>query len=147
RLILADALSGGKPAEDARQVDIPVCYGGEHGPDLEDVARHCGLSPQEVIRLHSGTPAYVFMLGFAPGAPYIGIHDPKLAIGRRDTPRTVGPAGSVAIANLQTVIYPNASPGGWNLIGSTPAVLFDPAREPVTLLAPGDTVRFVPIGP
>ncbi|NYT82358.1 5-oxoprolinase subunit PxpB [Alcaligenaceae bacterium] len=147
RLILADALSGGKPAEDARQVDIPVCYGGEHGPDLEDVARHCGLSPQEVIRLHSGTPAYVFMLGFAPGAPYIGIHDPKLAIGRRDTPRTVVPAGSVAIANLQTVIYPNASPGGWNLIGSTPSVLFDPAREPVTLLAPGDTVRFVPIGP
>lgn len=144
---LETALSGDKPADDARQVDIPVCYGGEYGPDLEDVARHCGLTPQEVIRLHSGTPAYVFMLGFAPGAPYIGIHDRKLAIGRRDTPRTVVPAGSVAIANLQTMIYPNASPGGWNLIGSTPSVLFDAAREPATLLAPGDTVRFVPIGP
>jgi KipI family sensor histidine kinase inhibitor len=145
--ILHKALSGSRHADNARQIDIPVCYGGEHGPDLDHVARHCGISPQEVIRLHSGVPAYVFMLGFAPGAPYIGIHDPLLAIGRRDTPRTVVPAGSVAIANLQTVIYPNASPGGWNLIGSTPSILFDPSRDPATLLAPGDIVRFIPIGP
>jgi KipI family sensor histidine kinase inhibitor len=85
------------------------------------------------------------MLGFAPGAPYIGVHDPKLAIGRRSTPRTDVPAGSVAIANLQTMIYPNTSPGGWHIIGATPLVLFDPDQEPATLLAPGDTVRFVPI--
>lgn len=132
-------------AVQARTVDIPVCYGGAYGPDLDDVAAHCGISPDEVIRLHSEPTAYVFMLGFAPGAPYIGVHDEKLAIGRRTTPRTRLPAGSVAIANRQTMIYPNASPGGWHIIGATPVVLFDPAREPATLLAPGDSVRFVPV--
>lgn len=128
-----------------RQIDIPVCYGGTRGPDLAHVAQHCHISEEEVIRLHSATPAYVFMLGFAPGAPYIGMHDPKLAIGRRSTPRTDVPAGSVAIANLQTMIYPNLSPGGWHIIGATPLVLFDPLENPATLLAPGDTVRFIPI--
>lgn len=130
-----------------RQIDIPVCYGGVHGPDLAHVASHCQLSEADVIRLHSQEPAYVFMLGFAPGAPYIGMHDSRLAIGRRDTPRTDVPAGSVAIANLQTMIYPNLSPGGWHIIGATPLTLFDPTQEPATLLAPGDTVRFVPISP
>jgi KipI family sensor histidine kinase inhibitor len=129
--------------ESGKVVDIPVCYGGKHGPDLEHVAEHCRLQPEEVIRLHSGTPAYVFMLGFAPGAPYIGVHDKRLAIGRRATPRTLLPAGSVAIANLQTMIYPNASPGGWHVIGATPAILFDPGKEEPALLAPGDTVNFV----
>lgn len=130
-----------------REVIIPVCYGGDYGPDLNGVAEHCGLSPQEVVNLHSGLPAYVFMLGFAPGAPYIGVHDERLAIGRRSTPRTVVPPGSVAIANRQTMIYPNASPGGWHLIGSTPVTLFDPDRQPAALLTPGDTVRFQPISP
>ncbi len=132
------------PAE-SRQIDIPVCYGGVFGPDLASVAEHCGLSQDQVIELHSSNPAYVFMLGFAPGAPYIGMHDEKLAIGRRSTPRTDVPAGSVAIANLQTMIYPNTSPGGWHIIGATPLVLFDPFHEPATLLSPGDTVRFIPI--
>lgn len=129
----------------SRCVDIPVCYGGEYGPDLSDVARHCGVSQDDVIALHSQEPAYVFMLGFAPGAPYVGMHDAALNIGRRDTPRTALPAGSVAIANRQTIIYPNASPGGWHIIGTTPATLFFPDRDPPTLLAPGDTIRFVPI--
>lgn len=128
-----------------RQIDIPVCYGGAYGPDLAHVAQHCKLPEAEVIRLHSQGTAYVFMLGFAPGAPYIGIHDPKLTIGRRSTPRTDVPAGSVAIANLQTMIYPNLSPGGWHIIGATPLTLFNPDQDPATLLAPGDTVRFVPI--
>jgi KipI family sensor histidine kinase inhibitor len=130
-----------------RQIEIPVCYGGAYGPDLSHVAKHCHLSETEVIHLHSDSLAYVFMLGFAPGAPYIGVHDPKLAIGRRSTPRTDVPAGSVAIANLQTMIYPNKSPGGWHIIGATPLVLFDPLNEPATLLAPGDTIRFIPISP
>lgn len=132
-------------AGESRCVEIPVCYGGDYGPDLADVARHCGISEDDVIALHSGEAAYVFMLGFAPGAPYIGMHDAALDIGRRDTPRTALPAGSVAIANRQTIIYPNVSPGGWHVIGTTPAALFFPDREPPTLLAPGDTVRFVPI--
>lgn len=143
--IIDASLAADSVAATGKQVEIPVCYGGEHGPDLQAVADHCGLAPEEVIRLHSHEPAYVFMLGFAPGAPYIGVHDERLSIGRRDTPRTLLPAGSVAIANLQTMIYPNASPGGWNVIGATPAVLFDPDGNPPALLAPGDTVRFVPI--
>ncbi|NYT37592.1 5-oxoprolinase subunit PxpB [Allopusillimonas soli] len=137
--------SGENARAAGRLVEIPVCYGGEHGPDLEYVASHCGLDAETVIRLHSEPAAYVFMLGFAPGAPYIGVHDARLAIGRRETPRTRLPAGSVAIANRQTMIYPNASPGGWHIIGATPSILFDPGREPATLLAPGDNVRFVPI--
>lgn len=145
--VLAQADSLDTQAQENREVEIPVCYGGEYGPDLESVAKHCGLTPEQVIEIHSGVPAYVFMLGFAPGAPYIGVHDERLAIGRRSTPRTVVPPGSVAIANRQTMIYPNASPGGWHLIGSTPVTLFDPNRNPATLLAPGDTVRFKPVSP
>lgn len=144
--VLEQALGQDAGATTARQIDIPVCYGDAYGPDLAHVADHCKLSEDAVVRLHSHSPAYVFMLGFAPGAPYIGMHDPKLAIGRRSTPRTDVPAGSVAIANLQTMIYPNMSPGGWHIIGATPLVLFDPLKSPATLLAPGDTVRFIPIG-
>jgi KipI family sensor histidine kinase inhibitor len=145
--VLTQAGSLDTQAQSHREVEIPVCYGGDYGPDLESVAKHCGLTPEQVIELHSCVPAYVFMLGFAPGAPYIGVHDERLAIGRRSTPRTVVPPGSVAIANRQTMIYPNASPGGWHLIGSTPVTLFDPNRDPATLLAPGDTVRFKPVSP
>lgn len=129
----------------ARTIDIPVCYGGEYGPDLEDVARHCGLSQTEVIDLHSSVSAYVFMLGFAPGAPYVGVHDQRLDIGRRSTPRLALPAGSVAMANRQSIIYPNVSPGGWHVIGATPISLFNPETEPSTLLQVGDMIRFVPI--
>ncbi len=128
-----------------RLVELPVCYGGEYGPDLPDVSKRTGLSPQEVIELHGRERAYVFMLGFAPGAPFLGVHDERFALPRRPTPRTSIPAGSVAIANRQTVIYPNDLPGGWHIIGRTPLPLFDPSREPATLLQPGDSVRFVPI--
>lgn len=148
---LADAIAqllehGIAAGEDAfRNVDIPVCYGGEHGPDLEDVARAASLTAAEIVELHTQPGSMVFMLGFAPGHPYIGVHDARLALPRRASPRTAVPAGSVAIANRQTVIYPSRLPGGWNVIGATPLRLFDPAREPASLLQPGDRVRFVPI--
>lgn len=137
---------GATPADTmGRTVDIPVCYGGDFGPDLVTVADHCGLTPDDIVRLHSAEPAYVFMLGFAPGAAYIGMHDAALDIERRKTPRTALPRGAVAIANRQTIIYPNPSPGGWHIIGNTPIQLFFPDQDPPTLLAPGDSVRFVPI--
>jgi len=126
-------------------VELPVCYGGEFGPDLADVAERTGLSEDGVIQLHVRDPAYVFMLGFAPGAPFMGVHDERFALPRRATPRTSIPAGSVAIANRQTIIYPNDLPGGWHVIGRTPLALFNPMREPATLVQPGDNVRFVPI--
>lgn len=128
-----------------RDIDIPVCYGGAYGPDLDEVARHAGTSTDEIIALHTRPGSLVFMLGFAPGAPYIGVHDQRLNIPRRASPRTAVPAGSVAVANRQSVLYPSRSPGGWNIIGATPLSLFDPARTPSTLLQPGDRVRFVPI--
>lgn len=129
----------------SRRIDIPVCYGGQHGPDLAEVAVRCGLSRQQVIDRHLCSEHLVHMLGFAPGFPYIGGLDTSLMLPRRATPRTRVPAGSVAIANGQTVIYSTASPGGWNLIGQTPLSLFDPHREPPCLLMPGDRLRFVPI--
>lgn len=140
-------LARGIPDADsaARDIDIPVCYGGEHGPDLQDVAQAAGITADEVVALHSRPGSMVFMLGFAPGHPYIGVHDARLDLPRRASPRTAVPRGSVAIANRQTVIYPSRLPGGWNIIGATPLKLFDPAREPASLLQPGDRVRFVPI--
>lgn len=128
-----------------RSIKLPVCYGGEYGPDLADVAERTGLGEDGVIQLHSGEPAYVFMLGFAPGAPFMGVHDERFALPRRATPRTSIPAGSVAIANRQTVIYPNNLPGGWHVIGRTPLALFNPLQDPPTLISPGDSVQFVPI--
>ncbi|AHV93344.1 allophanate hydrolase [Bordetella holmesii] len=129
----------------SREVDVPVCYGGKHGPDLAQAAQSCGLTEQELIALHGQAGSMVYMLGFAPGHSYIGVHDERLNLPRRDSPRTEVPAGSVAIANRQTVIYPNRLPGGWSIIGATPLVMFDPAREPASLLQPGDRIRFVPI--
>ena len=132
-------------ATSSREIEIPVCYGGEHGPDLAAIAAITGLSPAEVIALHTAPGSMVFMLGFAPGHPYIGVHDVALNIPRRDIPRTAVPPGSVAIANRQTAIYPNRLPGGWHIIGATPLKLFDAQRSPPALLMPGDRVRFVPI--
>lgn len=132
-------------AQTGRLIDIPVCYGGIHGPDLAQVAQASGLSEAEVIALHSQTPCTVLMLGFAPGFAYLGIHDARLDIPRRAEPRTEVPAGSIAVANRQSVIYPGQLPGGWNIIGATTLTLFDPAREPAALLQPGDRLRFVPI--
>lgn len=130
------------PSIDGNDVEIPVCYGGEFGPDLEHVASHAGLSEVEVIDLHSTAEYRVHLLGFLPGFPYLGGLDPRLATPRRDTPRTVVPAGSVGIGGAQTGVYTLDSPGGWHLIGRSPVILFDPRRSPPTLLAPGDLVRF-----
>lgn len=129
-------------AGDGNRVEIPVCYGGEFGPDLDHVAAHAGLSAQEVVARHAAGEYRVHLVGFLPGFPYLGGLDPRLATPRRDTPRTAVPAGSVGIGGLQTGVYPLESPGGWQLIGRAPLVLFDPLRVPPTLLAPGDLVRF-----
>ena len=142
-------LAGGLIAGDAvaRVVEVPVCYGGEFGPDLQDVATRCGLEVEEVIALHAASPHVVHMLGFAPGFAYLGGLDARLNLPRRATPRTAVPVGSVAIARDQSAVYPLETPGGWNLIGRTPLRMFRPEQEPPCLLQPGDSVRFVPITP
>ena len=127
-------------------VEIPVCYQPAFAPDLAEVAGQTGLTPGEVVDRHTAALQPVLMIGFAPGFPYIGGLDPRLAtVQRRATPRARVEVGSVAIANGQTAIYPFATPGGWNLIGRTPLRLFDPLREPPALLQAGDRVRFVAI--
>lgn len=136
-------------ADSGRMVEVPVCYGTadkDYGPDLAEVAQRCGLSPAEVVERHLASAHRVYMLGFAPGFPFIGGLDPTLSMPRRAQPRTRIPPGSVAIAREQTCIYPLETPGGWNLIGRTPLRLFDPAAEAPCRLAPGDTIRFVAIG-
>ena len=136
------------PAEmghDTATVEIPVCYGGEFGADFDALARHAALEPSEVIARHTAGIYRVAMLGFAPGFPYLFGLDPALHMPRRASPRTRVPAGSVAVGGAQTGIYPSELPGGWQLIGRTPAVLFDVHRDPPSLLMPGDTVRFVRI--
>lgn len=128
-----------------RDITIPVCYGGDYGPDLQEVADFCGLSPQDVITLHTATPVDVLVMGFAPGHPYVGYFDARLSAGRRSSPRADVPAGTVGLANCQSVIYPTRLPGGWNLIGRTPLIMFDPYRESPSLLLAGDRIRFVAI--
>ena len=142
---LQTAASEGTAAE-PRIVHIPTLYGGEVGPDLDYVAQHNDLSPEEVVSIHSGTDYLVYMLGFSPGFPYLGGMSERIETPRLDTPRTVIPAGSVGIAEKQTGVYPTATPGGWQLIGRTPLIFFDPSREPPSLVEPGDYIRFVPIG-
>ncbi len=146
---VASLITRGLPPVSAssREVDIPVCYGGEHGPDLVEVAQRIGMTQEQVIALHTAPGSMVFMLGFAPGSPYIGLHDAAFALPRRDVPRTAVPKGSVAIANRQTAIYPNRLPGGWHILGATPLNMFEMDRTPPALLMPGDRVRFVPITP
>ncbi|WP_462419650.1 5-oxoprolinase subunit PxpB [Salinicoccus sp. Marseille-QA3877] len=122
-------------------VEIPVCYGGEYGPDLERFDDN-GLSPEEVIELHSDTEYLVYMLGFMPGFPYLGGLDEKLFKARLDNPRTSIPAGSVGIGGKQTGMYPFTSPGGWNLLGRTPIPLFDEKREPQILYEAGDRIIY-----
>ena len=129
----------------AQTIDVPICYGGELGPDLDDTAAQRGLTPEQVIALHLQSAHRVYMLGFSPGFPFIGGLDPALAMPRRASPRTRIPPGSVGIARDQTCIYPLETPGGWNLIGRTPVRLFNPQANPPCLLAPGDRVRFVRI--
>lgn len=126
----------------SKHIEIPVCYDPEWGIDLELVAQHCQCTPEQLIEWHTGTSVRVFMLGFAPGLPYMGMLPEKLDIPRLATPRSHVPGGSVAIANRQTIIYPNSSPGGWHIIGRTPVTLFNPNQPPYARLAPGDTVQF-----
>ncbi len=132
-------------AADGGVLDVPVCYGGELGPDLADVAQIAGCSESEVVALHSGAMYRVFLVGFVPGFPYMAPVDPRLAMPRRSTPRTRVPPGSVAIAAGQTGIYPTETPGGWHLIGRTRVKPYDPSRQPAFLFKPGDLVRFHPI--
>ena len=127
-------------------VEIPVCYGGDLGPDLEAVARHTSLTPTEVIVRHTSPTYLVHMIGFAPGFPYLGGLDARLATPRRAEPRALVPAGAVGIAGLQTGIYSLPTPGGWQLIGRTPLRLFDPGAAEPSLLHAGQHLRFVPIG-
>lgn len=128
-----------------RRIEIPVCYGGAFGPDLDALARAAGLSSDEVIALHSGGTYHVHMLGFVPGFAYLGGLDARIAMPRRDTPRAHVPAGSVGIAGQQTGIYPLDTPGGWQIIGRTPLQLFKPDSSPPSLLNAGDEVRFLQI--
>jgi len=130
------------PAAAQAQVEIPVCYGGEFGPDLDNVAQHSQLTAREVIARHTAAEYRVAMLGFAPGFPYLLGLDAALHTPRRASPRPRVPAGSVAIGGAQTGIYPSELPGGWNLIGRMPLQLFDAERDPPALLAPGTRVRF-----
>jgi len=133
------------PLPPPRTVEIPVCYGGEFGPDLEDVASHHGMAPERVVELHSGAAYLVYFLGFSPGFPYLGGLPEDLATPRLPVPRKLVPAGSVAIGGSQTGVYPLASPGGWRLIGRTPLRLFRPDDPEPTLLRMGDRVLFRPL--
>lgn len=128
-----------------RLVEIPVLYGGEAGPDLAVVARETGLAEEDVVARHSARCYRVYFLGFIPGFAYMGSLDRRLVLPRLATPRQAVPPGSVGIAGGQTGVYPTSSPGGWRLLGRTPRVMYDPQREPRSLLRPGDQVRFYPI--
>jgi KipI family sensor histidine kinase inhibitor len=130
---------------DTEPLEVPVRYGGEQGPDLDEVARGHGLRPQDFVALHSGVTYTVYMLGFAPGFAYLGSLPPELATPRRATPRERVPPGSVGIAGQQTAIYPMATPGGWQLIGRTDLKVWDPSAEPPAILQPGRRVRFRPV--
>jgi KipI family sensor histidine kinase inhibitor len=131
-------------APSLRTVEIPVRY---DGPDLDEVARRTGLSRDSVVERHASRLYRVYLLGFAPGFAYLGDLDPSLELPRRPSPRTRVPPGSVAIAGLQTAVYPLATPGGWHLIGTTSLRLFDPTHDPPARLRVGDQVRFSPVDP
>lgn len=142
-----DLLNDGLPdlQHNSRTVEIPICYGGDHGPDLNDIAKRINLTTEEVIARHCQSPAMVYMLGFAPGCPYVALLDPVFSIPRRDTPITAVPAGAVVVANRQNLIYPSTLPCGWHILGATPLKMFDLNRDPAVLLAPGDHLKFKPI--
>jgi KipI family sensor histidine kinase inhibitor len=125
-------------------VEIPAAYGGADGPDLQAVADISGLSPDEVVAIHSSVTYRVYMLGFVPGFTYMGRVDPRIVAPRHRVPRERVEAGSIGIAGKQTGVYPIATPGGWQIVARTTVKMFDPDRQPASLLKPGDLVRFVP---
>jgi inhibitor of KinA len=129
----------------ADAVRVPVCYGGDYGPDLDETASLKGISPEQLVEIHVGTVYTVFMLGFLPGFAYMGVLDDRIAAPRRRTPRTQVPKGSVGIAGRQTGVYPSNAPGGWQVIGRTPLDPFDLARPSPFLFKAGDRVQFVRI--
>ena len=131
--------------DDPPTIEIPVHYGGDDGPDLENVAAWAGVTTGDVVAWHAERTYRVYMLGFVPGFSYMGRVDNRIAAPRHRVPRERVPRGSVGIAGEQTGVYPIETPGGWQLIGRTTAVMFDPVREPPSLLRPGDKVRFVPV--
>jgi inhibitor of KinA len=128
-----------------KTVEIPVCYDEEYGTDLNDVAVYHNTTKEEIIRIHTAGPYHVFMMGFSPGFPYLGVLPDNIATPRKKQPALKIPAGSVAIAGNQTGIYPIESPGGWNIIGRTPLQLFNKENENSFLLKAGDSVKFVPV--
>ena len=130
-----------------RQVEIPVCYGGEYGPDLNEVSAMHAMTTQQVVDLHSSANYIVYFLGFVPGFAYLGELPEALATPRLPTPRRIVPPGSVGIAGSQTGVYPVATPGGWRLLGRTPISMFRPEQNGLSLLSIGDRVRFSPISP
>ena len=135
--------AGREPARPPRRIEFPCVYDGE---DLPDVAARIGVSVEELIRIHSGRDYRVFIIGFTPGFPYLGMADPRLDIPRRSVPRVRVPAGAVSMARAQTGIYPWVTPGGWHLLGRMdPALLFDPGKSPPSGCLPGDQVRFLPV--
>lgn len=137
--------SASKFQDSGRTVEVPVCYEPFFALDMEEVAAATKLSGQDIQKMHTSAEHWVLMVGFSPGQPYIGGLDRRLSVPRRATPRTRMPMGAVAIANAQTAVYPYETPGGWSIIGRTPLTVFDPVREPASLFAPGDRVRFVAV--
>ena len=141
-LVRVDARAG----ETRKRIfEIPVCYGGEYGPDIQNIAEHAGLSQEEVIQIHSSRDYLIYMLGFLPGFTYLGGLDERLHTPRLANPRIRIPAGSVGIGGSQTGIYPLDSPGGWQLMGMTPVKTYGPSRETPILVEAGDYIRFVPV--
>ena len=143
---VSEVPSGPDASSSTTPIEIPVCYGGEMGPDLPAVARFARCSEDEVVALHAGPTYRVFMLGFVPGFAYMGIVDRRIAAPRHVSPRARVPIGSVGIASVQTGVYPVETPGGWQLVGRTPFQLVDFTRREPFLFRAGDRVRFVPIG-
>ena len=127
-------------------IEIPVCYEAEFAPDLENVAQYLRMTPEQVVSLHASGEYRVYFLGFSPGFAYLGGLPQALRVPRLETPRTHVRAGSLGLAGEQTGIYPNDSPGGWQLIGRTPERMFDPSQDPASRLRPGDRIRFKRIG-
>jgi inhibitor of KinA len=132
-------------ADPPAPIEVPVCYGGDLGPDLSSVAARASMSPEEVAAVHASATYRVFMLGFSPGFAYLGILDERIRVPRHATPRIRVPRGAVGIADAQTGIYPMDTPGGWQIIGRTPVRPFDLSRREPFLFKPGDAVRFLPI--